>query len=438
MRGTRRQLWQHCTLTPTLKFDVGEKAGLGFLSMDLASILRIALRALKRNKMRSGLTMLGIVIGVGAVIAMVAVGRGANDEVQRQMAMKGSNEIVVQAGSHQAGAVHVGWGGTKTLQYSDERAILAQVPEVQDAAAGAMGHQQVVAGSNNWGTNIVGTEPSEFTIRAWSYDLGASFSEQDVALASNVTVLGATPEANLFPDGSDPIGKTIRIKNLPFTVVGTLAPKGQSATGQDQDDNVYVPYTTYVKKLSGQNWLQMIFVSCVSKDAVDAAQQEVTALLRSRHRIRAGQPDDFQVQNLTDVAEAADAASHIMTLLLAAIASVSLLVGGIGIMNIMLVSVTERTREIGIRMAVGATAADVHRQFLIEATMLAALGGAVGIGLGLAGSWMISALAGWRVDVSMLSIAGAAMFSATIGVFFGYYPAQKAAALDPIEALRYE
>ncbi|HXE30632.1 MAG TPA: ABC transporter permease [Terriglobales bacterium] len=406
--------------------------------MDIASILRIALRALTRNKMRSCLTMLGIVIGVGAVIAMVAVGRGANDEVQRQMAIKGSNELVVQAGSHQAGVVHVGWGATKTLQYSDEVAILHEVPEVSGAAAAAMGHQQVVFGDNNWGTNIVGTEPSEFTIRAWSYDLGASFSDQDVTEANNVTVLGATPEANLFPDGSNPIGKTIRIKNLPFTVVGTLMPKGQSPTGQDQDDNVYVPYTTYIKKLSGQNWLQEMFVQCTSKESVDAAEAQITSLLHSRHRIRAGQPNDFQVQNLTAVAEVADAASSIMTLLLAAIASVSLVVGGIGIMNIMLVSVTERTREIGIRMAVGATEADVQRQFLIEATLLASLGGAVGIGMGVVGSWLISSLAHWPVDVSLFSIVAAAVFSAGIGVFFGFYPAQKAARLDPIDALRFE
>ncbi|HXR97741.1 MAG TPA: ABC transporter permease [Terriglobales bacterium] len=406
--------------------------------MDLLSIVRVALRALTRNKLRSGLTMLGIIIGVGAVIAMVAVGRGANDEVQRQMAMKGSNELVIQSGSHQAGVVHIGFGATKTLQYSDEQAMVSTVPEVSGAAAAAMGRQQVISGNNNWGTNIVGTEPSEFTIRAWTFDLGTSFSDEDVALANNVTVLGATPEANLFPDGSNPVGKTIRIKNLPFIVVGTLTPKGQSASGQDQDDNVYVPYTTYIKKISGQNWLNEIFVACTSKDTVDAAQVEVTSLLRSRHRIRAGQPDDFQVQNLTAVAEVADAASGIMTMLLAAIASVSLMVGGIGIMNIMLVSVTERTREIGIRMAVGATEADVKRQFLIEATVLAVLGGIMGIVLGLIASWLISSLAQWRVDVSMLSIAGAALFSALIGVFFGFYPAQKAAQLDPIEALRFE
>jgi len=388
--------------------------------MDLVSILRIALRALLRNKMRSSLTMLGIIIGVGAVIAMVAVGRGANDEVQREMTLKGSNELVVQAGSRQAGVVHVGWGATKTLRHSDELAIETEVPEVQRAAAGAMSHQQVIYGDNNWGTNIVGTEPAEFPIRNWHYDLGASFSDEDVKLANNVTVLGATVYENLFPDGSNPIGKTVRIKNLPFTVVGLLASKGQDENGHDEDDNEYVPYTTYTKKLSGQNWMQMIFVGCVSKDSVAAAQQEVTALLRSRHRIRPGEPDDFQVQNLTAVAEVADATSGIMTLLLAAIASVSLLVGGIGIMNIMLVSVTERTREIGIRMAVGATADDVQRQFLIEATLLAALGGALGVGLGVAGSSMISLFAGWQVDVSLVSIVGAAAFSAVIGVFFGY------------------
>ncbi|HXR98191.1 MAG TPA: ABC transporter permease [Terriglobales bacterium] len=406
--------------------------------MDFVSIVRVALRALTRNKMRSILTMLGIIIGVGAVIAMVGVGQGANEQMQAQIAAMGSNLLIIQSGSRQAGVVHVGFGATKTLVPGDEAAILAQVPVVKEVAAGTGTHQQVISDNNNWGTNIQGTEPTYFDIRNWNFDLGTSFTEQDVAENNNVAVLGATPLLNLFPDGSSPIGKTIRIKNLPFTVVGTLQPKGQSGGGQDQDDNVYIPYTTLQKKLSGQNWLSNISVSAVSKDTTDTASQQITNLLHTRHRIRAGQPNDFAVNNLSDVADVASAASSIMTILLGSIASVSLLVGGIGIMNIMLVSVTERTREIGIRMAVGATESDVKRQFIIEALVLASIGGVIGILFGLVTSWLISAIAKWAVDVSIISIVGAALFSAAIGIFFGYYPAKKAANLDPIEALRFE
>src|SRR6185437_1770731 len=406
--------------------------------MDLVSIVKVAMRALTRNKMRSVLTMLGIIIGVGAVIAMVGVGEGASEQVQARIQAMGSNLLYVQSGSHQAGVVHVGWGATKTLRYDDELAILAQVPTVRAAAAGTNYSAQVIYEQNNWGTHINGTEPSYFDIRNWTFDLGASFSTQDVTDDNNVAVLGATVVQNLFPDGTDPVGKEIRIKNLPFRVVGTLIPKGQSGMGSDQDDNVYIPFTTLLKKLSGQYWLSNIAVSAVSDAATDAAQQQITDLLRSRHRIRPGQPDDFSVRNLAAFADVANASSTIMTILLASIASVSLLVGGIGIMNIMLVSVTERTREIGIRMAVGATEADVQRQFLIEALVLAGVGGVIGIFFGLITSWLISAFASWPVDVSLVSIVVAALFSAGIGIFFGFYPAKKAARLDPIEALRFE
>ncbi|MGH9414729.1 MAG: ABC transporter permease [Terriglobales bacterium] len=406
--------------------------------MDLISVLRVAMLALTRNKMRSVLTMLGIIIGVGAVIAMVGVGQGASEQVQARIQAMGSNLLYVQSGSHQAGAVHLGWGQTKTLTYADEQAILADVPTVRAAAAGATASEQVVYDANNWGTTINGTEPSYFDIRAWEFDQGTSFTLQDVSDANNVAVLGATVVNNLFPDGANPVGKTIRIKNLPFKIVGTLIAKGQSGMGRDQDDNVYVPYTTLLKKITGNFWLSNIAVSAVSNQATATAQQQITGLLRSRHRIRAGQPDDFAVMNLAAYADVANASASIMTILLASIASVSLLVGGIGIMNIMLVSVTERTREIGIRMAVGATEADVQRQFLIEALVLAVAGGAIGIVFGLATSWIISAIAQWPVDISVASIVVAALFSAGIGIFFGFYPAQKAARLDPIEALRFE
>ncbi|HUX66961.1 MAG TPA: ABC transporter permease [Terriglobales bacterium] len=406
--------------------------------MDFVSIVRVALRALTRNKMRSVLTMLGIIIGVGAVIAMVGVGQGASEQVQSRIASMGSNLLYVQAGSHQAGVVRVGWGATKTLSYGDEQAILAQVPTVAAAAAGTNYSAQVIYGDNNWGTHINGTEPSYFPIRAWTFDQGTTFSQQDVTDANNVAVLGATVVTNLFPDGTDPVGKEIRIKNLPFKVVGTLIPKGQSGMGQDQDDNVYIPFTTLLKKMSGNYWLQNIAVTAVSNAATDSAVQQITDLLRSRHRIRPGQPDDFDVRNLAAYADVANASATIMTILLASIASVSLLVGGIGIMNIMLVSVTERTREIGIRMAVGATESDVQRQFIIEALVLASIGGIIGILFGLVTSWLISSIAHWPVDVSVVSIVVAAVFSAGIGIFFGFYPAKKAARLDPIEALRFE
>ncbi|MGH9482003.1 MAG: ABC transporter permease, partial [Terriglobales bacterium] len=381
---------------------------------------------------------LGIIIGVGAVIAMVGVGEGASDQVQARIDSMGSNLLYVQSGSHQAGVVHVGWNATKTLRYEDELAILAQVPTVRAAAAGTGTSAQVIYNGNNWGTHINGTEPSYFDIRNWQFDLGGSFTHQDVTDANNVAVLGATVVANLFPDGGDPVGQTIRVKNQPFKVVGTLIGKGQSGMGQDQDDAVYVPFTTLLKKLTGQFWLQNIAVSAISNAATDTAQQEITDLLRSRHRIRPGEPDDFSVRNLAAFADVANASSKIMTILLASIASVSLLVGGIGIMNIMLVSVTERTREIGIRMAVGATEADVQRQFLTEALVLALVGGGIGILFGLVSSWLISAIAHWPVDVSAAAIVVAALFSAAIGIFFGFYPAKKAARLDPIEALRYE
>ncbi len=406
--------------------------------MDFVSIVRVALRALTRNKLRSMLTMLGIIIGVGAVIAMVGIGQGASEQVQSRIASMGSNLLYVQSGSHQAGVVHVGWNATKSLRYDDELAILRQVPSVRAAAAGTSYSAQVVHDANNWGTHITGTEPSFFDIRNWQFDQGASFTSQDVTDSNNVAVLGATVVSNLFPDGSDPVGQEIRIKNLPVKVVGTLVAKGQSGGGSDQDDQVYIPFTTLLKKLSGQSWLQNIAVSAVSNDATAAAQQQITDLLRSRHRIRRGEPDDFSVRNLAEYADVANASAQIMTILLASIASVSLLVGGIGIMNIMLVSVTERTREIGIRMAVGATEADVQKQFIIEALVLASLGGVIGIVFGLVTSWLISAIAHWAVDVSLVSVVVAALFSAAIGIFFGYYPAQKAARLDPIEALRFE
>ncbi|MGE5205370.1 MAG: ABC transporter permease [Chlamydiota bacterium] len=406
--------------------------------MDLLSILRIAMRALSRNKMRSALTMLGIIIGVGAVIAMVGVGQGASRQVQDQISAMGSNMLFVSSGTVNRGGLRLGWGQTKTLVYDDMKAIVQQAPAVKEAAPGSMTTAQVVFGADNWFTNIQGTEPQYFDVRSWPMAEGVSFTEGDVTSAADVAVIGNTVRQNLF-GAEDPVGQTIRVSNLPFKVVGVLSAKGQSAAmGQDQDDVIFVPITTLQKKLTGEPWLRYIVVSAVSKDATYAAQEEITALLRDRHRIRPGQDDDFMVRNLADVAQLADQSSRVMTMLLASIAGVSLIVGGIGIMNIMLVSVTERTREIGVRMAIGATEEDVQRQFLIEAVVLSLMGGAAGIFFGVGSSLIISKALGWAVLVSPLAIVAAVIFSAGVGVFFGFYPARKAARLDPIEALRFE
>jgi putative ABC transport system permease protein len=406
--------------------------------MDLVSILRIAIRALSRNKMRSALTMLGIIIGVGAVIAMVGVGQGASKQVQDQISAMGSNMLFVSSGTVNRGGLRLGWGQTKTLVYDDMKAMVQQAPAVKEAAPGSQTTAQVVFGADNWFTNIQGTEPQYFDIRSWPMQEGVSFTQSDVNSAADVAVIGATVQQNLF-GAEDPIGQTVRISNLPFKVVGVLTAKGQSAAmGQDQDDVIFVPITTLQKKLTGEPWLRYIVVSAVSKDATYAAQEEITALLRDRHRIRPGQDDDFMVRNLADVAQLADQSSRVMTMLLASIAGVSLIVGGIGIMNIMLVSVTERTREIGVRMAIGATEEDVQRQFLIEAVVLSLMGGAAGMFFGIGSSLIISKLLGWAVLVSPLAIMAAVIFSAGVGVFFGFYPARKAARLDPIEALRFE
>ncbi|PYX55011.1 MAG: multidrug ABC transporter substrate-binding protein [Acidobacteria bacterium] len=406
--------------------------------MDLMQIIRIAMRALARNKLRSSLTMLGIIIGVGAVIAMVSVGQGAQKQAEDQIAAMGSNMLFVSAGTVTRGGTRMGYGATKTLLYEDMQAILRECAAVKAAAPGSQSSAQVVFENDNWATQINGTEPQYFDIRTWPFAEGSSFSKDDVAMAANVAVIGETVRKNLF-GATDPVGQTIRISNLPFRVVGVLMPKGTSAAmGQDQDDIILVPITTLQKKITGQNWLRWIMVSATSRDASYTAQQQITALLRDRHRIRPGQDDDFFVRNLADMADLADQQARLFTILLASIASISLLVGGIGIMNIMLVSVTERTREIGIRMAIGATEGDVQQQFLIEAVVLSLLGGAVGILLGMTTSYLITQTLGWPVLVSPTAIVTAVVFSMAVGIFFGFYPARKAARLDPIEALRYE
>ncbi len=398
---------------------------------------RLALRALSRNKMRSALTMLGIVIGVGAVIAVVSIGQGAQYLVQQGIQAMGTNAVFIAAGSNRAGGVRQGYGGVKTLTMDDLNAILREIPIIKQAAPSVNTRQQVVYGNQNWNTSVTGTTPNYFDIRTWPVQAGSVFSDEEVDLAENVCVIGTTVSKILFVD-ENPIGKTIRIGNLPFRVDGVLESKGQSVVGQDQDDVIFAPYTTVQRKISGITWLQFINASAVSQEASVASVAPITSLLRERHRIRAGDDPDFLIRTQSDIADLANQTQSVMTMLLGGIASVSLVVGGIGIMNIMLVSVTERTREIGVRMAVGATEADVRMQFLVEAVTLSMMGGAIGIIFGLVGSALISNLLTWPTLISGKAIVAAVIFSAAVGIFFGYYPARKASQLDPIEALRYE
>ncbi len=405
--------------------------------MNFTNTFRLALRALARNKMRSALTMLGIIIGVGAVIAVVSIGQGAQYMVQQGIQAMGTNVVFIAAGSGRPGGIRVGYGGVKTLTIDDMKAILREIPLIKEAAPSVNSRRQVIYGNQNWSTSVTGTTPNFFEIRNWSIQAGSVFSDEEVDLAANVCVIGTTVARNLFLD-ENPVGKTMRIGNLPFRVDGVLESKGQNVIGQDQDDAIYAPYTTVQRKISGITWVQFINASAISPVASVAAVNPITSLLRERHRIRPGDDDDFFVRTQSEVANLMNQTQSVMTLLLGGIASVSLLVGGIGIMNIMLVSVTERTREIGVRMAVGATERDVQRQFLVEAVTLSMMGGAIGIFFGLVGSALISNFLSWPTLVSIKAIVTAAIFSAAVGIFFGYYPARKAAQLDPIEALRYE
>ena len=407
--------------------------------MDLLNIIRVALRALQRNKMRAALTMLGIIIGVSAVVAMVSIGQGAQASVQAQIESIGTNLLFVSAGAQNVGGVRSGAGdtGTNTLTVEDLEAIKREVPSVSMVTPAVNARSQLVAGNMNWNTSVQGVSEQYPDIRKWPVQSGQFFTDADVRGAARVVVIGQTIADNLFA-GMDPVGQSIRIQNLPFRVVGVMLRKGQDQQGRDQDDIAFAPYTTVQKKVLGSPRLQISYVSAISQDATYTAQQQITELLRQRHKLNANDPNDFTVRNMTDVAEAATETNNTMTMLLACIAGVSLLVGGIGIMNIMLVSVTERTREIGIRMAIGARSSAVRSQFLIESIVLSLMGGIVGILLGVVVSLAIPAFLGWPTLISTMAIIGSALFSAAVGIFFGYYPARKAAALDPIEALRYE
>jgi putative ABC transport system permease protein len=400
-------------------------------------IVKVAFRALRRNKLRTALTMLGIIIGVGAVIAMVGIGNGAKEQVKARIAALGQNVIQVFSGSVNRGGVRSGFGGAGTLSIEDALAMTKEVPGVAGVSPEVRSGAQVMAGGNNWSTSIMGESIDYLAIRQWDLEDGAMFSEADTRSAAKVCVLGKTVADNLFPD-EEAVGKMIRIKNVPIKVLGVLKSKGASMFGSDQDDVIIVPYTTGMKRFAGATMLRSILVQAASAEQINEVQNGIAELLRQRHRIQAGRDDDFILRNQQEIAETQTAAMDTMTALLAGVAIISLIVGGIGIMNIMLVSVTERTREIGIRMAVGARGRDILSQFLIEAVALSSTGGLLGILLGMGGARLLTMIKEWPTLISPDSIIIAFAFSAAVGVFFGFYPARKASQLDPIDALRYE
>jgi putative ABC transport system permease protein len=405
--------------------------------MRIGSTVNVALRALRRNKLRSFLTALGIIIGVAAVIAMVGIGNGAKAQVEAQIASLGENVILIFSGSTTSSGIRTGWGNAGTLKIEDAEAIRREVPGVIAVSEEIRSTTQVAAGNQNWLTQVLGESADYLDIRQWQLADGASFTPQDVRSANKVCVIGRTTATQVFGN-DDPVGQVLRIKNVPFVVTGVLTPKGLSAQGSDQDDVVIMPYTSAMKRVIGGTTLRSINVQVGDARSLPAAQQQIISLLRQRHNIRAGKDDDFTVRGQQEIADMATAQSKTMTVLLGAIAGVSLIVGGIGIMNIMLVSVTERTREIGVRLAVGAHGRDILSQFLIEAVALSSVGGIIGIAFGVGASKVLSVYQNWPTLISLSSIIVSFLFSAAVGIFFGFYPARKAAALDPIEALRYE
>jgi putative ABC transport system permease protein len=405
--------------------------------MNYAALLRSASVALLRNKLRSALTVLGITIGIGAVICVVAIGNAGQAQVEQQLNNLGDNFVWIEAGGRAVNGVRTGTHGTKSLTLADAVAISAQVPLIKSVSPNVDGQVQIIYGNQNWFTSYRGVSPEYFSIKRWSVQQGAVFEQDDVDRAADVCVIGKTVRDQLFGT-DDPIGKVMRVKSLPCTVVATLQPKGLAVSGQDQDDTIIMPYTTVQKKIKGVNWLDDILCSAVSPDAVKLAGQQAAALLRDRHHLRPEEEDDFNIRNPEDIIQAQLAASRTLTILLVAIASISLLVGGIGIMNVMLVSVTERTREIGVRLAVGATEEAIQVQFLGESIMLSLVGGLAGVIVGIVGSILVGRTLHWPMEVSFEAVLIATLFSVAVGVFFGYYPARKAALLDPITALRYE
>ncbi len=410
--------------------------------MNILAGIRIALRALRANPLRSILTMLGIIIGVGAVIAMVSVGAGAQERVAEQIRALGSNLIVVLPGSVWSSGIRMGLGSRPTITEDDARAIAREVSAVQSVAPVRRGTGQIIVGNQNWSSVIQGTTPDLEETRQWGVTSGRWFTQEEMEGATKVALVGQTVVANLFP-GSDPVGQVIRVRETPVTVIGVLERKGQSSWGQDQDDTVVIPLTTAKKRVLGPSQpradsVNVITVRVREGETMKAVEEEIRGLVRQRHRLQPYQEEDFWIRNLSEMLQAEEESSRVLTMLLAAIASVSLLVGGIGIMNIMLVSVTERTREIGLRMAVGARGRDILTQFLVEAVTLSLIGGMIGIVLGVSGSYAIAYLAAWRTLINAQAILLAFCFSATVGIFFGFYPARKASLLNPIDALRYE
>ena len=405
--------------------------------MDSAAFFSASVTSLLRNKLRSSLTVLGITIGIAAVICVVAIGKAGQARVEQQLQNLGDNFVWIEAGGRAVNGVRTGPRGTKTLTFGDAVAIKNQVPLIKNVSPNVDGSVQVVYGNQNWFTTFRGVSPEYFDIKRWTIEQGAVFVQDDVDQAADVCVIGRTVRRQLF-GVEDPIGKVIRLRSLPCKVVATLESKGLSLSGQDQDDTILLPYSTAQKKLLGITWLDDILCSAVSQDVVKLAGQQIAALLRERHHLRPEEEDDVNIRNPEDVIQAQLEASHTLTLLLIAIASISLIVGGIGIMNVMLVSVTERTREIGVRVAVGATEEAIQLQFLGESVMLSMVGGAAGVLVGIVGSFFVGRTLGWPMEMSVEAVILAVLFSIAVGVFFGYYPARKASRLDPIEALRYE
>ncbi len=406
--------------------------------MRVRNLLRVALRSMNRNKLRTLLTMLGIIIGVGSVIAMLAIGQGSKLSIEAQIASLGTNILMVRPEASSQGNVKMEAGSSQRLTSEDAEALLENCPSILYMSPTVRTSGQIIFGGQNWRTSTYGVNPEYLMIRNMEIDMGESFTASDVKNAAKVCIIGKTVATNLFGEFEDPIGKTIRINKIPFKIIGTLKPKGENSFGQDQDDIVLAPFTTVQKRMLTINYVQMIYLSALSEDLIPSASDEITAILKERHKLGASEEADFSIRTQTEISATFSSTSDIMTVLLATIASISLLVGGIGIMNIMLVSVTERTREIGIRMSVGARSRDVLWQFLIEALMISFIGGILGIIIGSVASSLIANVMMWPVTITMESILLSFIFSSVIGIFFGWYPARKAAGLNPIDALRYE